>query len=97
MVSFDVSSGVALPQYGVVPSHKITVTHGSSINIYWYVQEPATTRPFNKTQDHDLVELMDAKGQEFKLGQFESFAIGTDRNYHLQRLSAHEFLIKSLR
>ncbi|MDP1982855.1 MAG: hypothetical protein Q8K23_09915 [Sulfuritalea sp.] len=97
MVSFEVSSGVALPQYNLVPSHKITVTHGSNVNIYWYVQEPATARPFDGVNDRDLVELMHAKGQEFTLGQFESFAMAPDRNYHLQRLTNQEFLIKSLR
>jgi len=97
MVSFEVSAGVAQPQYGFVPSHKITVTHGSYVYTYWYVQDPITARPFDGKKDRDLVELMHAKGQAFELCQFESFAIGTNRNYHLQRLSSHEFLIKSLR
>lgn len=97
MVQFQVSVGVAQPQYGFVPSHKINVTHGSDTFIYWYVQEPATARAFDSPKDGDLVELMHAKGQAFQLGQFESFAIGTNRNYHLQRLTSHEFVIKSLR
>ncbi|MEX8499359.1 hypothetical protein [Leptothrix ochracea] len=97
MVQFQVSAGVAQPQYGFVPSHKISVTDGSDTFTYWYVQDPATARAFNSQEDRDLVELMHAKGQAFQLGQFESFAIGTDRNYHLQRLTIHEFLIKSLR
>lgn len=96
MVQFEVSVGVAQPQYGFVPSHKINVTHGSNTFTYWYVQEPATARVFDSRKDRDLVELMHAKGLEFRVGQFESFAIGTDRNYHLQRLTSHEFLIKSL-
>ena len=97
MVDFQVSAGVAQPQYGFVPSHKINVTHGSDTFTYWYVQEPVTARAFDSQKDRDLVELMHAKGQSFQLGQFESFAMGADRNYHLQRLSSHEFVIKSLR
>ena len=97
MIPFQVEVGVALPNYGLVPSHKISVTNDSNKYVYWYVQEPATARPFDSKKDRDLVELMHAKGHEFRPGQFESFAIGADRNYHLQRLSSHEFLIKSLR
>lgn len=97
MVQFQVFAGVPQPQYGFVPSHKINVAHGSNTFTYWYVQDPATARAFDSKKDIDLVELMHSKGQEFQLGQFESFAIGTDRNYHLQRLTSHEFLIKSLR
>lgn len=97
MLSFDVSTGTAQPAYGFVPSHKITITHDSNTYIYWYVQESNTCRAFDSVRDRDLVELMHAKGQEFQIAQFESFAIDTERNYHLQRLSSHEFLIKSLR
>jgi len=97
MVQFQVSAGVAQPQYGFVPGHKISVTDGANTFTYWYVQDPATARTFDLHKDRDLVELMHAKGQVFQLGQFESFAIGQDRNYHLQRLTAYEFLIKSLR
>lgn len=97
MLSFDVSTGTAQPAYGFVPSHKITITHGSNTYTYWYVQESNKCRAFDSDRDRDLVELIHAKGQELQIAQFESFAIGTERNYHLQRLSSHEFLIKSLR
>jgi hypothetical protein len=97
MPSFEVSPGVAQPKYGFSPSHKITITNDTDIYTYWYVQDPVTSRPFDEMNDHDLVRLMYEKGREYKIGQFESFAIGTERNYHLQRLGSHEFIIKSLR
>ncbi|MEQ1531248.1 MAG: hypothetical protein ABL925_18170, partial [Methylococcales bacterium] len=61
------------------------------------VQDPATSRPFCENNDHDIVRLMHAKGRELIIGRFESFAIGTERNYHLHRLDSHEFIIKSLK
>ncbi len=97
MTEFEVTAGVAKPEYGLTPSHKITITHGSDTFTYWYVQASRSCRPFDKAKDCDLVELMHSKGQQFAVGQFESFAIGTERNDHLQRLNSREFLIKALR
>jgi hypothetical protein len=97
MTEFEVTAGVARPEPGVTPSHQINIRQGPDIFTYWYVQASTSCRPFDKAKDRDLVELMHAKGQQFDIGQFESFAIGAERNYHLERLTRHEFLIKALR
>ena len=86
------------PPEGLVATHKITVgDSGDDVCIYWYVQEPPSALAFDRQKHRDLVELMHAKGQQFEIRGFESFAIGTDRNYHLERLGPREFVIKSLR
>lgn len=59
-------AGVAQTQYGLVPSHKISVTHGADKYVYWHAQGPVMSRPFDKQKDHDLVELMHPKDQLFK-------------------------------
>lgn len=86
------------PPEGLTPSHKITAgDSGDDVSVYWFVQEPSTAPGFDPGKHRDLVELMHAKGQQFKIGGFESFAIGMDRNYHLGRLGPREFTVKSLR
>ncbi|WP_018233814.1 hypothetical protein [Thioalkalivibrio thiocyanodenitrificans] len=97
MVQFDVATEFREPPKGLTPSHKITIQHGSNTYTYWYTQEPSTARPFDRMRDRDLVKRMHAKGMEFGIDQFESFAIGAERDYHLKRVSSHEFVIKSLR
>jgi hypothetical protein len=96
MTEFDMSAEVAMPECGFAANHKITITRGSDVYTYWYVQTSPKCRPFDKAKDRDLIELMHPKGQQFALGQIESFTIGAERSYRLQRLGSHAFVIKSL-
>ena len=97
MIEFQVFDGATKPSFGFVASHRIVVPSESGDITYWYVQRDPTVRPFDANEDKDLVELVYAKSRGFKVGEFESFAIGADRNYHVQNIGTHEFVLKSLR
>ena len=97
MVIFQASKVPDQPPPGVNPSHKITVGEADDVTVYWYVQQPASALAFDPKKHRDLVELMHEKGKLFRPDGFESFAIGTHRNYHLDRVGPREFVIKSLR
>jgi len=97
MINFSVSAGRLLPQHNLTATKQIIVTEGTETYTYWYVQDPTTALAFDEKKHAYLVELMHAMAQEFGLAQFGSFSIGTDRNYHLQRLGKNEYCIKSLR
>jgi hypothetical protein len=94
---FQVSRIPEVPPPHIRPSHKITVGEADDVITYWYVQTVTTALAFDPKRHRDLVELIHAKGQQFRSDAFESFAIGTDRNYHLERIGPREFIIKSLR
>ncbi len=97
MDSIEVNETTEEIETVMLPSHKITITQGSDTYIYWYVKSPAISDNFDKTKDMKLVELMHAKGNEMRLGGFESFSIGGQKDYHLERKASHEFIIKRLR
>jgi|SaaInlV_110m_DNA_1040235.scaffolds.fasta_scaffold05680_3 hypothetical protein len=96
MDHIEISEATAQPGLGVLPSHKISITHGSNTYIYWYVKNKHDSRDFDKKKDNRLIKLMHSKGIEMKLGGFESFNIGSGKDYHLERKGSHEFIIKSL-
>ncbi len=83
MIEFSVSAGIPQLKLGIVPTHKVNVAAGTDIYTFWYVQDPISSRAFDSQKDRDLVELMYAKGIRLGMNEFESFAIGADRNYHL--------------
>ncbi len=97
MFPFQATKIPDVPPQNVKPSHKITVGEADDVTTYWYVQNPSTAIAFDPRRHHDLVELMHTKGRQFPSDGFESFAIGTERNYHLDRIGPREFIIKSLR
>lgn len=90
------SKATTQPNMSINPSHKISITHGSNVYVYWYVKQNHGCRNFDKNKDMDLVKLMYAKGMEMKLGDFNSFNINNIKNYHLKRKSSHDFVIKAL-
>lgn len=96
MEDIEISEATAQPGLGIIPSHKISIKHGSDVYIYWYVKQNPEYRDFDKMKDMDLVELMYTKGMEMKLGGFESFNINNSKDYHLERKSSHDFVIKAL-
>jgi|GEM_PF-3492437 len=96
MDDIEISEATAQPGLGIIPSHKISITHGSDVYVYWYVKHNPECRDFDKMKDMDLVKLMHAKGLEMKLGDFESFNINNIKDYHLERKSSHDFVIKAL-
>ena len=97
MIQMSVSAGIPQLKYGIIPTHKISMAHAEPVLFFYYVAESSEFRQFDEKSDIDLLQLAYAKGSEMKLGQFESFAIGEERNYHLQRVSDTEFVLKSLR
>ena len=96
MDNIEVIEATAQPGLGIVPSHKITISQGSDIYVYWYVKQNTNCRDFDILKDKKLVELMYSKGREMNLGIFETFQINNIRDYHLERRGSHEFIIKSL-
>jgi len=96
MDNIEITEASAQPGLGVVPSHRISITHGSDVYVYWYVKQKQNCRDFDKMKDMDLVKLMHAKGMEMKIGDFESFNINNAKDYHLDRKGSHDFIIKSL-
>ncbi len=94
MLSIDVVP--AEPQPNFNPSHKITLTHGSEVDVYWYVRDSDTARPFDP-KERDLPELMHTKRLALANTKSVSFSIDADRQYKLEILGTHEFRIRSLR
>lgn len=99
MFPFEVSvSPNAVPpkEYGISPSHKITIKDDMDTFTYWYVQNEATSQPFDEDNDLDLVKRMYEKGRELKIGYFESLPRDDKRDYSLHRINKNSFIIKSL-
>lgn len=97
MDNIEITEATDEPRFGIVPSHKISITHGSDVYIYWYAKQNQHCRDFNKMKDMDLVKLMHAKGTEMKLGFSESFQLSNIKDYSLEHKGSHEFIIKSLK
>jgi len=96
MDNIEITEAIAQPGLGILPSHKITITHGSDKYVYWYVKQNPNCREFDKMKDMDMLKIIHAKGIEMNLGGFESFQINNIKDYHLERKGSHEFIIKSL-
>lgn len=95
MDNIEITEATAQLGLGLDPSHKISITHGSDVYVYWYVKQNPDCRDFDKLKDMKLVEQMHTKGKKMNLGGFESFQINKG-DYHLGRIGSHEFIIKSL-
>lgn len=96
MIDYKVSFGIPQLVLGITPTHRITIGHATEIFTYWYVQDNSRCQPFNEAKDLALIELMLANSQELVVGQIQSFALGSNRVYRLQRIDAHIFIITSM-
>ena len=96
MIEYTVSVGTPQLALRITPTHRITIGYANEIFTYWYVQDKSKVQPFDEANDLSLVQLMFAKSQELLPGQNESFALGTNRIYRLQRIDAHVFIITSI-
>jgi hypothetical protein len=96
MDNVEVSEGSVQTHLGITPNHKISVSQGGDTYIYWYVRQDESCRTFSKSNDMDLVEFMHAKASSLRLNGFESFQLNRKKDYHLQRVSEREFVVKAM-
>jgi len=96
MDKIDVEVAKPQPSLGITPSHKISITKGSSIFVYWYMKNKPEDRDFDKMKDNRLIKAMHSKGSDMKPADFISFSIGDSKDYHLTCVDSNQFIIKSL-
>ena len=96
MDNVDITEATAQPGLDIAPSHKISITHGSDVYVYWYVKQKPNCRDFDEMKDSNLIEAMHTKGMKMNIGDSESINICKAKDYHLKRRGSHDFVIESL-
>ena len=95
-MQYTVATGIPNIKYGIIPSHKISVSDGGLILHFHYVAEQRSFKQFNETEDRVLLELVFDKAKDMKAGHFELRVINGNTTYKIKRVSEAEFILTAL-